>query len=140
MLIISREIRLSEKEVTFSAVRAQGPGGQHVNKSSTAIQIKFDIQHSTLPEFCKEQLLMYKDDRISRDGVIVIKAQRFRSQDKNRQDALERLVHLIKRAIKPSKKRKPTKPSKAAKEKRKKDKKYQSMVKKRRQKSCGFEE
>jgi len=104
--------------MSFSAIRAQGAGGQHVNKTSTAIHLQFVIGASSLAEVHKERLLNYSDYRISKDGVITIKAQRFRSQDKNKQDAIERLYALIEKAITVPKNRRPTKPSKSAKRKR----------------------
>ena len=114
---------LSESDVHFSAIRASGPGGQRVNKVSTAVELRFDIQSSTLPAWVKDALLRLKDRRISKDGVIVLKAQRYRSQEKNRQDAIDRLKALIEKAATPSKKRIATRPGRAAKERRIKDKK-----------------
>ena len=118
MLIISNAVSIPDKEIDFSAIRAQGAGGQNVNKVSSAIHLRFDIKASSLPDFYKEQLLQLSDRRITSSGVIVIKAQRFRNQDKNREDALDRLQDLIKSATRPQKMRKPTKPSKGAKTKR----------------------
>lgn len=112
------DIVIPESEVDISAVRAQGAGGQNVNKVSTAIHLRFDINASSLPEEYKEKLLHLADRRISSDGVIVIKAQRYRSQEKNREDALSRLQELIISAGFSPKKRTPTKPSRSAKKKR----------------------
>lgn len=109
---------LLESEMTFSAIRAQGAGGQHVNKTSTAIHLQFAIGASSLAEVHKERLRQYPDYRISKEGVITIKAQRFRSQDKNKQDAIERLYDLVTRAIQVPKSRRPTKPSKSSQRKR----------------------
>ncbi len=96
MLIISQAVSIPDDEIEISAIRAQGSGGQNVNKVSSAIHLRFDIAASSLPEFYKERLLALSDSRISKDGVIIIKAQTHRTQEKNRKDALERLQHLIK--------------------------------------------
>ena len=114
MLIISRQLVVPDAEIDIQAIRAQGAGGQNVNKVSSAIHLRFDIKASSLPDAYKEKLLDLHDHRISKDGIIVIKAQRFRSQDKNREDALIRLQTLIKSVTVARKKRKPTKPSKGS--------------------------
>ncbi|OZB80388.1 MAG: aminoacyl-tRNA hydrolase, partial [Halothiobacillus sp. 13-55-253] len=111
-------ISIDVNDVEFTAIRSQGAGGQHVNKVSTAIHLRFDIRASSLPDEAKEKLLAVSDSRISRDGVIVIKAQRFNSQDKNRADALARLQALVAQALRPVKPRKPTKPTRGAQLKR----------------------
>jgi len=118
MLYISSNITIPDTEIDIHAMRAQGAGGQHVNKVSTAIHLRFDIAASSLPEFYKEQLLLLKDHRISRDGVITIKAQQHRSQEQNREDALTRLRELIQRVAIPRKKRKATKPTKGSQRRR----------------------
>jgi len=118
MLIISQQVEIPDAEIDIQAIRAQGAGGQNVNKVSSAIHLRFDINASSLPDFYKQKLLMLNDQRISNDGIIVIKAQRFRSQEKNREEALSRLQQLIKSAAVTRKKRKPTKPTLGSKKRR----------------------
>ena len=128
-LRISSNVSLPLDDIEITAIRAQGAGGQHVNKVSSAIHLRFNIAASSLPEFYKQRLTQQRDSRISSDGVVVIKAQRFRSQDKNRQDALERLRDLICSAAATQKARRPTKPTRNAKKKRMDSKTRRGQVK-----------
>ena len=114
MLKITNTVTLEDNEIEISAIRASGSGGQKVNKVSAAIHLRFDIEASSLPEFYKEKLLSLKDKRITKEGIIVIKSQQHRSQEQNRDEALERLVELIKSVNVVQKKRVPTKPTKGA--------------------------
>ncbi|MDG0969305.1 MAG: alternative ribosome rescue aminoacyl-tRNA hydrolase ArfB [Porticoccaceae bacterium] len=129
MLIISNNVTILESELHFSAIRSQGPGGQNVNKVASAIHLRFDIHNSSLPDFYKQRLLKVKDRRISKDGVLIIKAQRYRSQDKNREEALFRLKTLVQSAGFTPKPRRPTKPTRGSQLKRM-DKKNQHGQKK----------
>jgi len=115
MLSITPRLSIPLDEIEFSAVRSQGAGGQNVNKTSTAAHLRFDVHASSLPEECKQRLLARRDQRISSDGVIVIKAQASRSLEQNRNDALERLRDLIERAVAVPRTRKATKPTRASK-------------------------
>jgi len=126
---ISNTVTLDENEVDISAIRASGSGGQKVNKVSAAIHLRFDIEASSLPEFYKEKLLNLKDKRITKDGIVVIKSQQHRSQEQNRDEALERLVELIKSVNVVQKKRVPTKPTKGSVGRRLDSKKKQSNKK-----------
>ncbi|WP_131669746.1 alternative ribosome rescue aminoacyl-tRNA hydrolase ArfB [Psychrobacter pygoscelis] len=118
MVFINSNISLDDSEVDISAIRAQGAGGQNVNKVSSAIHLRFDINASSLSDLHKQRLLDSKDSRITKDGVLIIKAQQFRTQEKNKADAFERLQEFITKAIHVNKTRRPTKPSRNARRKR----------------------
>jgi ribosome-associated protein len=129
MLHISSHIAIPDSEIEIHAMRSQGAGGQHVNKVSSAVHLRFDINASSLPPFYKEELLKLRDHRISDDGVITIKAQQSRSQEQNREDALDRLRTLIQSVAVPRKVRRPTKPTKSSKNRRLESKKKASRLK-----------
>ncbi len=129
MLRITENLAIPLVEIETQAVRSQGSGGQNVNKVSTAIHLRFDIKASSLPERYKERLLNLKDGRITSEGIVIIKAQRYSSQIKNKEDALNRLREIIKSIIIPMKLRMPTKPTKASKIKRLEGKAMQSRIK-----------
>lgn len=118
MIVISRTVTISDAELEITAIRAQGAGGQHVNKSSTAIHLRFDIRASSLPEFYKERLLAASHHLITPDGVVIIKAQEYRSQELNREAALKRLENLIKELTVVEKTRRATRPTMASKKRR----------------------
>lgn len=129
MIFISDTISLGDDEVDISAIRSQGAGGQNVNKVSSAIHLRFDINASSLNDFQKQRLLESKDSRITKEGVLIIKAQQFRTQEKNKIDAFERLQQFIVEATYISKTRRPTKPSKNAQRKRTDQKTQRGMTK-----------
>jgi ribosome-associated protein len=140
MIRITAKISIDEREIAESFVRASGPGGQNVNKLSTAVQLRFDVRHSpSLPPDVAERLERLAGSRLTRDGVLVIIAQRHRTQARNREDALDRLIDLIRRASTPPVKRRPTRPTKASRERRIEGKKRRADVKKSRRAALAFD-
>jgi len=134
MLEISNAVSIPDEEIDMQAIRAQGAGGQNVNKVSSAIHLRFDINASSLPDNYKQRLLELGDKRISSDGVVVIKAQQHRSQEKNRADALSRLQELIRAAMVVQKKRRPTRATLGSKKRRLESKSIRGQVKSLRKK------
>lgn len=135
MLRIDERVSIPLTEIEISAIRSQGSGGQNVNKVSTAIHLRFDVRASSaLSDQDKEQILRLRDQRLSKDGVIVIKSQRFRRQDKNRSDALNKLADMIRAALVRQKRRRPTKPTKRSQEQRLDDKTRRGQLKQSRKK------
>jgi len=129
MIVISPSVSLGDEEVEITAIRAQGNGGQNVNKTSTAIHLRFDIRASSLPEYYKERLLAASHHLITADGVIIIKSQEYRSQEMNREAALARLVSVIQTLTVVQKHRRATRPTRASKERRLASKSQKSSVK-----------
>ena len=115
---ISAQLSIPDNEIVISAVRSQGAGGQNVNKVSSAIHLRFDVRASSLPESCKQDLLSLRDQRLSKDGVIVIKAQQYRTREKNLEAAINRLREMIRQATARVKKRRATKPTRSSQQKR----------------------
>lgn len=130
MIRVTEDIQIPESELRFEFIRASGPGGQKVNKTATAAQLRFDVRHSPwLPEDVRQRLMRLARKRISEEGILVITARRFRSQERNRDDAIDRLIHLIRSAAQRPKPRRKTRPPAAAKERRLRDKRHRSRIK-----------
>jgi ribosome-associated protein len=133
MLEIIPSLQIDERDLQIDFIRASGPGGQNVNKVATAVQLRFDVRASSLPDEVKERLRHLAGKRITSEGVLLIEAKRFRTQEQNREDAIQRFVELVRRSLVKPKARRKTKPSQAAKEKRIKEKKRRAEIKKIRQ-------
>ena len=134
MIQIIPSIQIDERELQLEYVRASGPGGQNVNKVATAVQLRFDITNSSsLASGIKGRLIQLAGNRVNADGILMIEAKRFRTQEANREDAIQRFVELVRRSIVPPKPRRKTKPTSASKEKRLKEKKQRGEIKKERQ-------
>ena len=133
MIEITPSLKIDERELQIDFVRASGPGGQNVNKVATAAQLRFDLNASSLPEEVKKRLIHLAGKRITSEGVLLIEAKRFRTQEQNREDAIQRFVDLVRRSLIRPKARKKTKPTKASKEERLKEKKRRGEIKKMRQ-------
>ena len=141
MLVVTPDIMIDDGELAFSFVRAGGPGGQHVNKVATAVQLRFDVQETAaLPAAVRERLARLAGRQLTAEGVLVIQAGRFRSQERNRQDAIARLVEVIRRAAAVTPVRRPTRPTAAAQERRLRHKRVRSATKQRRRQAPGSEE
>ena len=134
MIDITPSLKIDERELQFEYIRASGPGGQNVNKVATAVQLRFDIRGSSLPEEVKARLLVLAGKRVTLDGTLVMEVKRFRTQEQNREDAIERFVELMRRSAVKPKKRTRTKPSRESKEKRLKAKKQRGKIKNARSK------
>ena len=133
MIEIAPSLQIDERELQIAFVRASGPGGQNVNKVATAAQLRFDVRASSLPEEVKERLIHLAGKRVTGEGLLLIEAKRFRTQEQNREDAIQRFVELVRKALVKPKARKKTKPTQAAKEERIREKKRRGEIKKMRQ-------
>jgi ribosome-associated protein len=133
MISVNRSIQIPEREVQLRFIRAAGPGGQNVNKVASAVELRFDVKHSlALPEEVRQRLMRQSGKKLNSAGVLIIQARRYRSQERNRQDALERLVRLVRQAAVKPRVRRPTRPSRASRESRLEIKRHRSRAKQRR--------
>ncbi len=133
MIYINSEISIDEKEIKMDFIRASGPGGQNVNKVATAVQLRFDVNSSSsLPDDVRSRLILLAGKKVTEDGVLIISAKRFRTQERNKQDAIDRLTELIKKATKKPRVRKKTKPSRASKRRILESKRHRSRIKRQR--------
>lgn len=139
MLEITPDFQINQDELQIDFTRASGPGGQNVNKVATAVQLRFAVRDSSLPEEAKERLTRLAGKRITSDGILLIEAKRFRTQEQNREDALQRFVGLVRKSFEKPRARKKTKPTKASKEIRLKEKKRKGDIKRLRNKSFDME-
>ena len=139
MIQITPTFNIDERELQLDFIRASGPGGQNVNKVATAVQLRFDVTHSTLPEEAKTRLMKLAGKRMSDEGILLIEAKRFRTQEQNREDALQRFIELAQKALIPPKPRKRTKPTALSKTKRLKAKRIKADTKRLRKKSFDIE-
>ena len=133
MIEITPSVQIDEREIQIDFMRASGPGGQNVNKVATAVQLRFDVYASSLPSDVKSRLIHLAGNRITSEGVLLIEAKRFRTQEQNREDAIQRFVELVRKALVRPKARKKTKPTQASREERLKEKKRKGDVKRQRQ-------
>ncbi len=133
MIQITPSFAIDESELQFTFIRASGPGGQNVNKVATAVQLRFDVNHSSLPDDAKERLKHIAGNKITSEGELLIEAKKFRTQEQNREDAINRFIDLVQHAFQTPKRRQKTKPTAASREKRLKGKKVRGEIKKLRQ-------
>ena len=140
MIEITPNLAIDERDVTVEFIRATGPGGQNVNKVATAVQLRFDVTHTNFPPGVKQRLTKLAGRRLTDDGILIIEARRYREQERNRQDAMDRLIDLLRKATEKPKTRRKTKPSAAAREKRLKSKHQRSRKKQNRGRVSRYEE
>lgn len=133
MIEITPSLQIDERDLQIDYVRASGPGGQNVNKVATVAQLRFDVPRASLPEEVKARLIQLAGKRINREGILLIEAKRYRTQEQNREDALRRFVELVRKALIPPKRRKKTSPTQASREERLKEKKRRGEIKRLRQ-------
>lgn len=141
MIEINERVTIDEAEIQFDFIRASGPGGQNVNKVSSGVQLRYDVKNSpSLPEEVRKRLMHQAHNRITQEGILIVEAKQYRTQEQNRQAAIERLVELIRQASKKPKIRKRTKPSKAAKRKRLEEKRRRGQIKRLRRSNSAYDE